>query len=55
MKKIIALLMVLALVFAVVACNTNPVTNNNPSNGAVDPESIPDTMTSADGLLHQLW
>ncbi len=49
MKKIIALLMVLALVFAVVACNTNPVTNNNPSNGAVDPESIPDTMTSADG------
>ena len=39
MKKIIALLMVLAMVFALVAC----------SGGSKDADAIPDTMTSSDG------
>ena len=47
MKKIIALLMVLALVFAVVACTGTPKTPETPA--TTDAESIPDTMTSADG------
>ena len=80
MKKIIALLMVLAMVFALVACQatTTQQTEQQPEQteqqpeqteqqpeqteqqpeqseqqpeqaAAVDPESIPDTMTSADG------
>ncbi len=64
MKKIIALLMVLALVFAAVACQTKPAETEKPEEQpqqqqpeqpaeqqptVVDPESIPDTKTSADG------
>ena len=53
MKKIIALLMALAMVFAVVACGTKPAEQQGEQQGeqnkTVDPESIPDTMTSADG------
>ena len=53
MKKLIALLMVLAMVFALVACTAKPADKpaEQPAEqpGTVDPESIPDTMTSADG------
>ena len=74
MKKIIALLMVLAMVFALVACQQKPAeekpaaeqpaaeqpaaeqpaaeqpaAEQPAAETAVDPESIPDTMTSADG------
>ena len=49
MKKLIALLMVLAMVFALVACTAKPADKPAEQPGTVDPESIPDTMTSADG------
>ncbi len=54
MKKIIALLMVLAMVLAVVACGSKTEkpaeeTKTDDKPATVDPESIPDTMTSADG------
>jgi len=56
MKKIIALLMVLAMVFALVACQAKPEEQKqeeqqgeNTQPATVNPEDIPDTMTSADG------
>ena len=57
MKKIIALLMVLAMVFALVACQAKPAEEQkqeeqqgeNTQPATVNPEDIPDTMTSADG------
>ena len=44
MKKIIAMLMVLAMVFALVACGAK-----QENAGAKDADAIPDTMTSSDG------
>jgi len=43
MKKIIALLMVLAMVFAVVACKTTPATPDTPDTPATDAPVNPDT------------
>ncbi|MBR0063052.1 MAG: BMP family ABC transporter substrate-binding protein, partial [Oscillospiraceae bacterium] len=50
MKKFLALALALAMVFSLAACSTG--SNNETKNDNVDvtnPDSIPDTMTSADG------
>ena len=50
MKKFLALALALAMVFSLAACSTG--SNNETKNDSVDatdPDSIPDTMTSADG------
>jgi len=55
MKKFLALLLALVMVFALVACgnSNNPGNSSNPGSdapqGPVKADDIPDTMTSADG------
>ena len=49
MKKILALLLALVMVFALVACGSKPPVSSEPGNTVVSADDIDDNMTSADG------
>ena len=55
MKRVLALILALCMVFALCACssgdneNKDPQTTDNGSEAAADPDKIPDEMTSSDG------
>ena len=49
MKKILALLLALVMVFALVACGSKPPVTSEPSTTVKTADDIDDNMTSADG------